>query len=180
MPPSTSKRPSISIGESAAGIDMLARIARARLPAPSTTASPVTRSPATARNGTASWSKLSTCDARKVSREMIMSMTWPCTSPTGNSNSPSFKTRLLVDEKRVVVALTPERFELPRRHVQERRLPLEALDQLLELGDAHAGDVEAADDGADAGTRDPIDGHAQLLERLEHADVRAAACTAAG
>ena len=54
MPPSTSNRPSISIGDSAAGIDMLARIARARLPEPSTTASPVTMSPATARNGIAS------------------------------------------------------------------------------------------------------------------------------
>jgi hypothetical protein len=75
MPPSTSSRPSISIGDRAAGIDMLARIARARLPEPSTTASPVTMSPATARNGIASWSKFSTCDARSVSREMIMSMT---------------------------------------------------------------------------------------------------------
>ena len=45
---------------------MLARIARARLPEPSTTASPVTRSPATARNGIASWSK--SVDLRRAQR----------------------------------------------------------------------------------------------------------------
>ena len=50
-PPSMSRRPSISTGENAAGIAMLARIARGRKPERSGTASPVSRSVATAPNG---------------------------------------------------------------------------------------------------------------------------------
>ena len=48
-PPSTSCVPSSSTGGKTAGIDMLARIAVARLPLSMTTASPVARSQATAR-----------------------------------------------------------------------------------------------------------------------------------
>src|SRR5512143_2547919 len=152
MPPSTSSRPSISIGASAAGIDMLARSERARLPERSTTTSPVAMSPATARNGTSSRSKSCAAD----------------------------EPGLLVDEEQVVVALAPERLQLPRRGVQERALPLEARDELLQLRNRHAGGIEAADDRADAGARQIVDGDVQLLERLQHADVRAAARAATG
>ena len=83
-PPSTSNWPSIATGVSAAGIDMLARSERGRSPEPSTTGLPVARSVAIARNGTARSSKLCTCEARSVSREITMSKTWPCTKPAGN------------------------------------------------------------------------------------------------
>jgi hypothetical protein len=100
--------------------------------------------------------------------------------PDGQLELAVVETRLLIDEKRIVVALAPERLQLARRDVQERRLPLEAVDEVLEVRDAHAGDVESADDGADARARDVVDRHSQLLERLQHADVRAAARAAAG
>ena len=48
-PPSTSSLPFNSMGARALGMDMLARIAWARLPDPNTTARPVSRSVATAR-----------------------------------------------------------------------------------------------------------------------------------
>ena len=49
MPPSTRARPSSRTGGKAPGIDMLARMAVARLPESRTTASPVAMSAATAR-----------------------------------------------------------------------------------------------------------------------------------
>ena len=87
--------------------------------------------------------------------------------------------RLLVDEEEIVVALAAKRLQLPRHRVQERGFPLEALDELLELRDAHSRDVETTDDCADAGTGHVVDGHAQLLERLQDPDVSAAARAAA-
>ncbi len=63
-PPSTSRRPSISTGAITPGTDMLARIACATLPLPSATAAPVSRSVATARNGTGSLSKSVICGSR--------------------------------------------------------------------------------------------------------------------
>ena len=50
-PPSTNNRPSISTGANAAGTLMLARITAESSPRSNTTASPVTKSVATARNG---------------------------------------------------------------------------------------------------------------------------------
>ena len=44
----------------------------------------------------------------------------------------------------------------------------------------HARGIEPADDGAHAGARDGVDRDAQLLERLQHADVREPARAAAG
>ena len=91
----------------------------------------------------------------------------------------AIEARLLIDQIQIVVALAVIRLQLARRDVQERRFPLEALDQLLHLRDRHAGDVEAAHDRADAGAGDFVDRHAQLRQRLQDADVRAAACAAA-
>ena len=56
-PPSTSRRPFDSTGANTPGADMLARMAIARSPLSITTALPVSKSVATARNGVGSKSK---------------------------------------------------------------------------------------------------------------------------
>ena len=88
-PPSTSKRPSCSIGGNRAGTAILATMAEARLPRSSTTAMPVSRSVATARNGIARSSKSSTFEISltrscKVSRRLLGVI-----SPLGSFSSPS-------------------------------------------------------------------------------------------
>jgi hypothetical protein len=85
------------------------------------------------------------------------------------------ETGLLVDEERVIVALASKRFQLARRDVQESLFPFEAFDELFEVRDAHARDVEPAHRGANARAGKVIHGHTQLFERLQYSDVRAAA-----
>ena len=67
MPPSTSSRPSRSTGENTPGADMLARMALVRSPESMITASPVSRSVATARNGVGS--SIEVGDARHRQRQ---------------------------------------------------------------------------------------------------------------
>ena len=88
IPPSTSRRPSISTGAMAPGTDMLARIARDRLPRESTTASPVSMSAATARNGIGSLSKSPTSTACCVSWRKNPSIETPAISPLGRKSDP--------------------------------------------------------------------------------------------
>ena len=83
--PSTSRRPSISTGRIAPGIDMLARIACARLPWSSTTASPVSMSVATARNGIGSFEKSATPADCWVRPRIALSIGTPDTTPFGAS-----------------------------------------------------------------------------------------------
>ncbi len=87
-PPSSSRLPSISTGVNAPGTDMLARIARDRLPRSSTTFSPVTRSVATARNGIGRSSKRSIPADGSVSACIRMVTFWPVISPGGSAGFP--------------------------------------------------------------------------------------------
>ena len=76
-PPSTSKWPSISTGVNAAGIDMLARSEQRQIPR-AEHHGPAGRE--IRRDGTERHREIVevfTCDARKVSREITMSKTWP-------------------------------------------------------------------------------------------------------
>ena len=87
-PPSTSSMPPTCAGAIAAGTDMLARIACASSPSSITTAFPVTRSVATARNGIGSASNPPGPEAFARRRSTVSS--WmPLTAPLGSSTWPS-------------------------------------------------------------------------------------------
>ena len=79
-----------------------------------------------------------------------------------------------------VVLLAPEGQIAPRRGVAERLLPVNGAHGGLDLGGGHAARIQAADHGAHAGARDAVDRDFQLLQDLEHADVRHSARAAAG
>jgi hypothetical protein len=85
MPPSTSSRPSISTGANAPGTDMLARMAWDRLPRLSTTASPVSMSAATARNGIGSFWKSVVPTVGSTSLRRKLSIETPATTPLGSA-----------------------------------------------------------------------------------------------
>ena len=89
MPPSTSSRPSRSTGANTPGADRLARIALVRSPEPMTTASPLSRSVATARNGVGSRSKSLIRATGSVSRRSICVSPWPWTNPFGSRIWPA-------------------------------------------------------------------------------------------
>ena len=89
MPPSTSSRPSRSTGVKMPGAERLARSALTRSPRPSTTASPVSRSVATARKRVGRRSKSSMRPTGSVSLRSIWVSFWPCMRPLGSWNRPS-------------------------------------------------------------------------------------------
>jgi len=90
MPPSTSRRPSISTGAIAPGTAMLARIAWATLPRSSTTDSPVSMSVAIARNGIGSLPKSLMPIAGSASTRKNASIETPAITPLGSASPPSF------------------------------------------------------------------------------------------
>ena len=90
MPPSTSSRPSRSTGAKMPGADMLARSAVTRSPLPSTTASPVSRSVATARKRVGRWSK--SVDVGHRQRQLaqhLRRVSGPGSGRCGSWNRPS-------------------------------------------------------------------------------------------
>ncbi len=89
MPPSTSSRPSISTGAIAPGTDMLARIAWARLPWSSATASPVSMSVAIATKGMGSLRKSVMPNAGVASTRKYDSIDTPASTPFGKARLPS-------------------------------------------------------------------------------------------
>ncbi len=88
MPPSTSRRPSISTGAIAPGTDMLARMACARLPRFSTIESPVSMSVAIASNGIGRSSKLDTPIAGCARMRKYASIDTPAITPLGSARPP--------------------------------------------------------------------------------------------
>ncbi len=90
-PPSTSMRPSISIGANNPGAAMLPRIACGSEPWSSTTSWPVRRSVATARNGMGNWSNVRFPANRDVQSCSRIRKRLPCTNPVGSFTLPSPK-----------------------------------------------------------------------------------------
>ena len=82
-------------------------------------------------------------------------------------------------EELTVVLLAAVVERVARRPVAERGVPVHAAHQRVDFRGGHAGGVEAADHRAHAGAGDGIHRYAQFLERLQHADVRKPARTAA-
>src|SRR6185369_11496877 len=78
-------------------------------------------------------------------------------------------------EEVLVFLLATERELGTRRAILERILPVERAHDALDVGRGKTGGIEAADDGAHAGARDRVDGHVQLVQHLQHADMRRAA-----
>lgn len=123
--------------------------------------------------------KSSTSSTASVSRRKMLSIETPAISPFGRC-SPWRSTQLPVDETAVVLGLAPHRHLGAGRRVVEDVAPVRRRDQALHPRDRRSGRVRAADDRPHARARDAVDRHAQVLEDLEHADVRRAARAAAG
>ena len=180
MPPSTSSRPSISTGAIAPGTDMLARIACAMLPRSSTTASPVSMSAATRGTGSGSFWK-SVMSHAGVGQDAEEASIDDAGEHALRQREPAVLHAELGREQRlVVVGLAPDGDLLARRPVAEDLVPVGLEDDAPPAlaGDAARGEG-AADDRAHAGAGDAVHRHAQLLQHLEHADVRDAARAAA-
>ena len=64
-----------------------------------------------------------------------------------------------------------ERLVAPGRSVGEQVLPVQRLQESLQLLDAHARRIEPPDGGPDARSRDVVHGNPELLKNLEDADV---------
>ncbi|MCY1217734.1 hypothetical protein D9M72_296590 [compost metagenome] len=79
-----------------------------------------------------------------------------------------------------VILLAADGQVLARRAFLEQLFGAQPADQPLHLGGRHAGGIGAAHQRAHAGACDAVHRHAQVLEHLEHADMRGAARTAAG
>ena len=82
-------------------------------------------------------------------------------------------------QKIAVVLLAPEGQIPARRRIAKRLLPVDRAHGGVDVVRRHAARVQSADDGAHAGAGDAVDGNLQVLEHLEHADVRDAARAAA-
>ena len=118
MPPSTSSRPSISIGESTAG-NRHARADRAR-EAARAEHDGLARHDVGGHGAERDRELVEVVDLRRAQRlerdDHVDDLALH--EPDGSLNPPAFKPGLLTDEERVVVALAPERLQLARRDVQ--------------------------------------------------------------
>ena len=178
-PPSTKSFPSISTGSISPGTDMLARMTLASSPELNTTALPVTRSVAIARNGIGSSSNLRNPCALASARSTVSSCT-PDTMPFGRRSWPARKPRSGV--KRVVKSSYLRRIERSSRggfSLNSRSVDISP--SVRSISATVMPDAKAPP------TIDPMlvpamqsIGHAQLLEHFQHAHVGGAACTAAG
>ena len=180
MPPSTSRRPSTSTGANTPGADMLARIAAVRSPPASTMRAPVSRSAATARNGVGSSSKFSTAATGIVSQPQRLRQALALDQAARHAEAAALDAEREAHQEFAVVLLAAEIERVARGTVAERGVPVDAAHQRVDLVRRHARGVEPADDGAHARARDGVDRDAQLLERLQHADVGEPARAAAG
>ena len=179
-PPSTSSRPSISIGAKRPGNAMLARMASATFPRDRTIPSPLATSVAVARKGIGSLSKSST--ERRGEGELAEDEVelLPLDEAGGERRLPVLDADGELREERGLVELAPERLVVARHLVLEGAVPVHRGEGVLHLLRRHAGRVEAADDRAHAGPGDEVDGDVDLLQDLQDADVRGAARAAAG
>src|SRR5439155_1074690 len=95
-------------------------------------------------------------------------------------NASVAKTELDRNRIALVLVLAPDVEIAPRWTIGEHRRPIELGQAPFHVGGAHAGGRETPYDGAHAGRGDEIDRHAELFKDFEDADVREAACAAAG
>ena len=78
------------------------------------------------------------------------------------------------------VTLLLDRFEIPASFSADHLVPLDANQELLELCCRYPRRVAGAYQRAHAGARDAVDRHVELLQDLQHADMRATLCAATG
>ncbi len=180
MPPSTSSRPSISTGATAPGIDMLARIAwamRALVEDDGLPGLDVRRHRAE-RNG----QLREALDVPRLLGQVAQKALDVDAGhdPLRQQDRPALEAELGREEIPVVVLLATGRDLGARRAVGEHLVPVGLLDDLLHLGRRRARGERAADHRPHARAGDAVHRNAELVEHLEHADVRGAARAAAG
>ena len=90
------------------------------------------------------------------------------------------KAQFLFHQKVAVVLLAAKWHVLARRRVGQRRLPVDAQGELFQFIDLVARGVQPTDHRAHAGAGNRVDPDALFFQRLEHADVRQPARSAAG
>ena len=145
------------------GADRLACSAVVRSPSCITTASPVSRSVATARNGVGNWSKSVTPATCRVFWRSSCVSFWPWIRPLGSRKRPSRKPSGSCTRK----SRSSRRRRKFRPARAGRSLKASAQSTLSntcsDLAGRHAAGVQPAHHGAHAGAGNGIDGNVQLL-----------------
>ena len=141
---------------------------------------PVSRSAATARYGVGSSSKFSTAATGIVCSRSVCVRRWPWIRPRGTRKLPPWMPSGKRTRNSRSSCLRRKLSVCARGTVAERGIPVNAAHHRVDLVRRHARGIETADHGAHAGARDGVDRDAQLLERLQHADMREPARAAAG
>ena len=115
-----------------------------------------------------------------VSLRSVWFSFWPWMSPFGQQEVSAAQAERKFHEEVLVLLLATKRELGARWTILERVLPVERAHDALDVVRGEPGGIEAADDGAHAGARDRVDRDVQLIEHLQHADMRGAARAAAG
>ena len=139
---------------------------------PSTTMSPVTMSVATARNGIGRPLE-ATLQARArdvVAQQVIDSRS--ADHATGRDDLAVLQSEFQVIAVGDAGALLLDRHQFPNTRIADHGLPVDAAEELLQFGRRNSRGVAGADQRTHAGAGDAVDGDAQLLQHLQHADVR--------
>ena len=172
MPPSTSSRPSRSTGANTPGADRLARIARRQIAGfhdHRLTGLQIRRDRAK-RGGQVVEARDARDRERQAPQHLVELL--PLNQALRELDVAASKAQRKFDQEILILLLAAERQILARRAVAERVLPVQRSHDRLDLARAEPARIQAADDGAHARAGDRINGDVELLENLEHADVR--------